>query len=51
MKWKGFEDKHNTWDKRKDIDAEVINEFEASYEGNHLDDPCAVSIYQVRDAH
>ena len=51
VKWKGFEDKHITWKKPKDIDTEVVNEFEASHEGNHLDNSCAVSIYQVRDAH
>ena len=37
MKWKGFKDKHNTWEKRKEIDAEIANELEASNEGNHLD--------------
>ena len=51
MKWKGFEGKHNTWEKRRDIDAEVVNEFEANYEGNHLDNSCAVSTYQVYYAH
>ncbi|KAJ2903483.1 hypothetical protein MKZ38_009882 [Zalerion maritima] len=34
VKWEGFDDKHNTWEKRKDICTDLIDEFEASYEGN-----------------
>ncbi|KAK3935524.1 hypothetical protein QBC46DRAFT_271564, partial [Diplogelasinospora grovesii] len=36
IKWKGFKDKYNTWEKQRDINAELVNEFEASYEGNHF---------------
>ncbi|KAH8745830.1 hypothetical protein F5883DRAFT_264202 [Diaporthe sp. PMI_573] len=36
VKWKGFDEKHSTWEKRKDIGTDLIDEFEASYEGNHF---------------
>ncbi|KAH8755023.1 hypothetical protein F5883DRAFT_179851 [Diaporthe sp. PMI_573] len=36
VKWKGFHDKDSTWEKRRDIGAELVDEFEASYEGNHF---------------
>jgi hypothetical protein len=36
VKWKGFDDKHNTWEKDRNIGNELVNEFEASYEGNHF---------------
>jgi len=36
VKWKGFPDGNNTWEKRKDISPELVEEFEATYQGNHL---------------
>lgn len=36
VKWKGFDNSFNKWEKREDIGIGLINEFEASYEGNHL---------------
>jgi hypothetical protein len=36
MKWKGFPQGDNTWEKRKDISPELVKEFEATYQGNHL---------------
>jgi hypothetical protein len=36
VKWKGFPHEGNTWEKRKDISPELIEGFEATYEGNHL---------------
>ena len=36
VKWKGFPHEGNTWQKRKDISPEVIEGFEATYQGNHL---------------
>jgi hypothetical protein len=36
VKWKGFHDNDSTWEKRRDIGAELVDEFEASYEGNHF---------------
>ena len=34
VKWKGFDDEHSPWEKRNDISADLIAEFEDSYEGN-----------------
>jgi hypothetical protein len=36
VKWKGFNDSFNKWEKWEDIGVGLINEFEASYKGNHL---------------
>jgi hypothetical protein len=36
VKWKGFGDEHNTWEKQKDIGAELVAEYEVGYEGNHF---------------
>ena len=36
VKWKGFDDSFNKLEKRKDIGIGLINQFEVSYEGNHL---------------
>jgi Chromo (CHRromatin Organisation MOdifier) domain len=36
VKWKGFADKDSTWEKNGDIGAELVDEFEASYKGNHF---------------
>ena len=36
VKWKGFDDEHNTWEKRNNISADLIAEFEATYEGNNF---------------
>ncbi|KAH6701251.1 hypothetical protein BKA61DRAFT_661526 [Leptodontidium sp. MPI-SDFR-AT-0119] len=36
VKWKGFPHEGNTWQKRKDISPEVVEGFEATYQGNHL---------------
>ena len=36
MKWKGFPHEGNTWQKRKDISLELVEGFEATYQGNHL---------------
>jgi hypothetical protein len=35
VKWKGFINEANTWEKRKDISPELVKEFEAAYQGNH----------------
>jgi hypothetical protein len=35
VKWKGFPHEGNTWEKRKDISPELVQEFEATYQGNH----------------
>jgi hypothetical protein len=35
VKWKDFPDEANTWERRKDISAELVNKFEALYRGNH----------------
>ncbi|KAI2615971.1 hypothetical protein GGR54DRAFT_642058 [Hypoxylon sp. NC1633] len=38
VKWKGFPDEANTWQKRADINAEMVDEFDAVYldqGGNH----------------
>ena len=34
VKWEGFPDEHNTWQKRRDISSDLIDEFEATYQGN-----------------
>ena len=36
VKWAGFRDEDNTWQKRDDISSDLINDFEASYRGNYL---------------
>ncbi|KFY46132.1 hypothetical protein V494_00590 [Pseudogymnoascus sp. VKM F-4513 (FW-928)] len=36
VKWAGFQDEDNTWQKRDDISSDLINDFEASYRGNCL---------------
>ena len=36
VKWKGFQHGDNTWEKRKDISLELVEELEATYQGNHL---------------
>ncbi|KFY66397.1 hypothetical protein V497_00940 [Pseudogymnoascus sp. VKM F-4516 (FW-969)] len=36
VKWAGFQDEDNTWQKRDDISSDLINDFEASYRGNYL---------------
>ncbi|KAK0628288.1 hypothetical protein B0T17DRAFT_504978 [Bombardia bombarda] len=39
VKWKGFADDANTWEKRNDICAELVNKFDTDYleyGGNHL---------------
>jgi len=36
VKWDGFLDRENTWEKSKDISHELIKEFEATYQGNNL---------------
>ncbi|KAG9244994.1 hypothetical protein BJ878DRAFT_420194 [Calycina marina] len=35
VKWKGFPHEGNTWEKRKDIGPGLVEEFEATYQGNH----------------
>ena len=37
VKWAGFWDEDNTWQKRDDISSDLINDFEASYQGNYFD--------------
>ena len=34
VKWAGFRDEDNTWQKRDDISSDLINDFKASYQGN-----------------
>ena len=34
VKWEGFPNKHNIWQKRRDISSDLIDEFEATYQGN-----------------
>ncbi|KAH8653993.1 hypothetical protein BGZ60DRAFT_419121 [Tricladium varicosporioides] len=36
VKWRGFSHEENTWEKRKGISTELVKEFEATYQGNHL---------------
>ncbi|KFX94497.1 hypothetical protein O988_06272, partial [Pseudogymnoascus sp. VKM F-3808] len=36
VKWAGFQDGDNTWQKRDDISTGLINDFEANYQGNYL---------------
>jgi hypothetical protein len=39
VKWKGFSDEANSWEKRKDISTELVDKFDAAYSeygGNHL---------------
>ena len=36
VKWAGFRDEDNTWQKRDDISSDLITDFEASYRGNYL---------------
>ena len=39
MKWKDFPDEDNSWEKRKDINTELVDEFNTAYSkygGNHL---------------
>jgi hypothetical protein len=39
VKWKGFPDDANSWEKRKDINVELVDKFDAAYTeygGNHL---------------
>jgi hypothetical protein len=36
VKWAGFRDEDNTWQKRDDISSDLINDFEASYQGNYF---------------
>ena len=31
VKWEGFLNEHNTWQKRRDISSDLIDEFEATY--------------------
>ncbi|KAH6667430.1 hypothetical protein B0J14DRAFT_489712 [Halenospora varia] len=35
VKWKGFPHEGNTWEKQKDISPELVEGFEATYQGNH----------------
>jgi len=38
VKWRGFPDEANTWQRRNDINAELVDEFDAIYleqGGNH----------------
>lgn len=35
VKWKDFEDKHNTWQLTDDISSNMISQFENSFQGNH----------------
>ena len=39
VKWKGFPHEDNTWEKREDINTELVKDFDAAYSelgGNHL---------------
>lgn len=39
VKWKGFSDETNSWEKRKDISTELVDKFDTVYSecgGNHL---------------
>jgi hypothetical protein len=36
VKWKGFTDEDSIWERRRDIGAKLVDEFEASYAGNHF---------------
>jgi hypothetical protein len=36
VKWEGFPDGENMWVKKDGIDPELVKEFEATYQGNHL---------------
>jgi hypothetical protein len=36
VKWAGFRDEDNTWQKRDDISSDLTSDFEASYRGNYL---------------
>ncbi|KAF4625087.1 hypothetical protein G7Y89_g13082 [Cudoniella acicularis] len=36
VKWKGFAHGDNTWEKRKDISPDLVEESEATYQGNYL---------------
>ncbi len=39
VKWKGFSDEANSWEKRKDISTELVDKFDTAYSkygGNHL---------------
>ncbi|ELR01977.1 hypothetical protein GMDG_05146 [Pseudogymnoascus destructans 20631-21] len=45
VKWAGFRDKDNTWQKRDDISSDLIIDFEASSRGNHL----GVQLLQKRE--
>ncbi|OBT68004.1 hypothetical protein VE03_01524 [Pseudogymnoascus sp. 23342-1-I1] len=36
VKWAGFRDEDNTWQKRDDISSDLISDFEASYRGNYF---------------
>ncbi|KFY10988.1 hypothetical protein V491_07382 [Pseudogymnoascus sp. VKM F-3775] len=34
VKWEGFSDDENTWQERDDISSDLVDNFEASYQGN-----------------
>ena len=34
MKWEGFGDDKNTWQEQDDISSDLVDNFEASYQGN-----------------
>jgi hypothetical protein len=36
VKWAGFWDEDNRWQKREHISSDLINDFEASYQGNYF---------------
>lgn len=39
VKWKGFSDEANSWEKRKDISTKLVDKFDVAYSeygGNHL---------------
>ncbi|OBT86396.1 hypothetical protein VE02_05284 [Pseudogymnoascus sp. 03VT05] len=45
VKWEGFGDDENTWQEQDDISSDLINDFEASYQGNYL----GVQLLQKRE--
>ncbi|KAH7383420.1 hypothetical protein BKA64DRAFT_760093 [Cadophora sp. MPI-SDFR-AT-0126] len=36
VNWKGFPHSYNTWQESKDIGLKLVQDFETTYEGNHL---------------